>query len=108
MPNESFFHRNPKLLGLGRQFGQKCFLAFGLFFGQFISTHFGTVSFPLINHYYISLYQNPNIHLGFEFEYGPQRIRNCVSVVRARKHVRMGNLYYYAECIGRNVYCGSD
>jgi hypothetical protein len=28
-PNEAFFHRNPKLLGLGRQFGQIHFGAFG-------------------------------------------------------------------------------
>ena len=34
-PNEAFFHRNPKLLGLGRQIGQ---------IGRTISTHFGTVS----------------------------------------------------------------
>ena len=30
-PNEAFFHRNPKLLGLGRQFGQINFGAFGVF-----------------------------------------------------------------------------
>ena len=30
-PNETFFHRNPKLLGLGRQFGQINFSAFGVF-----------------------------------------------------------------------------
>ena len=36
----AFFHRNPKLLGLGRQFGRISFGAFGVFFGQFISTHF--------------------------------------------------------------------
>ena len=35
-PNEAFFHQNPKLLGLVRQFGQ---IRFGVFFGQFISTH---------------------------------------------------------------------
>ena len=34
-PNEAFFHRNPELLGLGRQIGQ---------IGRTISTHFGTVS----------------------------------------------------------------
>ena len=30
-PNEAFFHRNPKLLGLDRQFGQIHFGAIGLF-----------------------------------------------------------------------------
>ena len=30
-PNEAFFHRNPKLLGLGRKFGQINFGAFGEF-----------------------------------------------------------------------------
>ena len=30
-PNEAFFHQNPKLLGLGRQFGQINFVAFGVF-----------------------------------------------------------------------------
>ena len=44
MPNKEFFHRNPKLLGLGGQFGKINFGAFGGIFGRFISTHFGTVS----------------------------------------------------------------
>ena len=30
-PNEAFFHRNPELLCLGRQFGQINFGAFGVF-----------------------------------------------------------------------------
>ena len=30
-PDEAFFHRNPKLLGLGRQIGQINFGAFGVF-----------------------------------------------------------------------------
>ena len=30
-PIEAFFHQNPKLLGLGRQFGQINFGAFGVF-----------------------------------------------------------------------------
>ena len=38
-----FFHWNPELLGLGKQFGQINFRAFGIF-GRFISTHFCTVS----------------------------------------------------------------
>ena len=31
MPNEAFFHRNPKLLGLGKQYGQINFGAFRVF-----------------------------------------------------------------------------
>ena len=31
MPNEAFFHQNPKMLGLFRQFGQVSFGAFGVF-----------------------------------------------------------------------------
>jgi hypothetical protein len=31
MPNEAFFHRNPKLFGLGRPFEQINFAAFGIF-----------------------------------------------------------------------------
>ena len=42
-PNEAFFHQNPKLLGLGKQFGLWAHKFWGIF-GQFISTHFGTVS----------------------------------------------------------------
>jgi hypothetical protein len=30
-PNEAFFHRNPKLLGLGRQIGQINFRTFAVF-----------------------------------------------------------------------------
>ena len=60
---KAFFHQNPKLLGLGRQFGQ-------ISFGAFFSTRFGTVNpagscpcSPLINHYFYKkpkpLYPNP-------------------------------------------------
>jgi hypothetical protein len=31
MANEAFFHQNPNLLGLGRQFGKINFGAFGVF-----------------------------------------------------------------------------
>jgi hypothetical protein len=31
MPNKAFFHKNPKLLRSGRQFGQINFVAFGVF-----------------------------------------------------------------------------
>ena len=78
-PKEAFFHRNPKLLGVGRQFGQINFGAFGVF----ICTHFGILS-PLsmfsINQplFLQKSIQIPNIYLGlgFEFEFGPQRIRD--------------------------------
>ena len=33
-PNEAFFHRNPKLLALGRQIGQINFGAFGVFLAK--------------------------------------------------------------------------
>jgi hypothetical protein len=42
-PNEAFFSSKSKLFGLDRQFGNLNFGAFGIFFGQFISTHFGAV-----------------------------------------------------------------
>jgi hypothetical protein len=38
MPNESFFHQNPKLLGLGRQFGLIDFGAFGVFLANLSAT----------------------------------------------------------------------
>ena len=44
MSNEGFFHWNAELLGLGRPIGQMNSGAFGVFFGQTITTHFGTVS----------------------------------------------------------------
>jgi hypothetical protein len=89
--NEAFFHQNPKLLGLGRQFGQIIFGAFGVFSADLstFNTHFGTVSslsirFPLINFYFykkLSLYiQIPNIYLGLGFEFWPQRIRDLAIV----------------------------
>ena len=61
-PMKLIFHRNPKLLGLGRQFGQmhKFWGIWGIF-GRFIITHFQLPIlvlrvpcpfFPLINHYF--------------------------------------------------------
>ena len=43
---KSFFHRNPKLLGLSRQFGQIRFGAVGAFLADLSAPigHFGTVS----------------------------------------------------------------
>ena len=92
-PIEAFFHRNPKLLGLGRQFGQINFGAFGVFLADLSASILVIESlncpcFPLINHYFykkLSLYiQIPNIYLGlgfeFEFEFGPQRISDLAFV----------------------------
>ena len=73
-PNEAFFQRNPKLLGLGRQIGQINFWALvgDIFFGQFISTHFGAVSllsmFSIIQSLFLQktklLYPHPKYLLG--------------------------------------------
>ena len=55
-PNEAFFHQNPTLFGLDRQFGQKMFRVFGVF-----STNLSAPLLvlwvpcpcvPLINHYF--------------------------------------------------------
>ena len=43
-PNETFFHRNPKLFGLGRQFGQINFGAFLVFLSNLLAPIFGTVN----------------------------------------------------------------
>jgi hypothetical protein len=42
-PNEAFFHQNPKLLGLGREFGQ---INFGAFFVVF-SNNLSALILPL-------------------------------------------------------------
>ena len=57
-------------------------------FGQTISTHFGTVSplsmfsiiQPLFLQKNLNLYITFYIHLGFRFEFGPQRIRDLAFV----------------------------
>ena len=86
--NEAFFNLNPKLLCLGRQFGQ-------IYFGAFSTNLSAPILvlwvpcpyFSLINHWFckkISLYiQIPNIYLELRFEFWPQRISHCVSIVRA-------------------------
>ena len=81
-----FLYQNPKLLGLGRQFGQTNFGAFGEFLVN-LSTPIlikWVSCLPLINHYSykkLSLYiQIPNIYLGLEFEFGQQRIRDLAIV----------------------------
>ena len=85
-PNKAFFHKNPKLLGLGRHIGQIKFWAFWVFSHQFINIHFGTVS-PLSMFSTIqplkklSLYIHiPNIYLGLGFKFGPQRIRDLTII----------------------------
>ena len=87
-PNEAFFHRNPKNLGLGRQFGQINLGAFGVFLADLsapvLVLRVHCPCFPLINHHFYkiqSLYiQIPNIYLGLGFEFGSQRIRDLVIV----------------------------
>ena len=80
--------RTPNLLGLGRQFWQINFGAFGVFSAD-LSAPILVLSvpcpcFPLINHYFYkkpSLYiQIPNIYLWLWFEFGPQRIRDLAIV----------------------------
>ena len=83
-PNEAFFHRNPKLLGLGKQFGQINFGAFGVFSANLsapiLVQWVPCPCFPSINHYFykkLSLYiQISNVYFGLGFEFGPQRIRD--------------------------------
>ena len=72
-PNEAFFHRNPKLFGLGQTIWAEIFCAIWGILGRFVSTHFGTVS-PLSMFFIKStiiftkktkpLYLNPEICLG--------------------------------------------
>ena len=90
MPNEAFFHRNPKLFGLSRQFGQINFGSFGAsssdLSAPILVLWVPCPYFPLINHYFykkLSHYiQIPNIHLGLGFEFGSQIISHRESVVR--------------------------
>jgi hypothetical protein len=91
-PNEAFFHRNSKLLGLGRQIVQMNFGAFGVFSADLSAPTLvlwvPCSCFPLINQYFykkLSLYIHiPNIYVGlgfeFEFEFEPQRIKDFVIV----------------------------
>ena len=92
-------------------------------FGQFISTHFCTVSpcFSLINNYFykkLSLYilyiQIPNIYLGLGFDFGPQRLRNLamrsVSIVRGHDQLKKSNVeqlcfYWNSMVIYSDPYC---
>ena len=71
-PNESFFHRNPKLLGLGKQFHK-------MNFGAFLANLFFGIVSPLSMSTIIST-KNIYLGLGFEFEFGPQRIRDLAIV----------------------------
>ena len=71
-PNESFYHQNSKLLGLGRQFEQMNFWAFGVFLADlsapFLVLRVPCPCFPLIK------IPDTNLGLGFEIEFGLQRI----------------------------------
>ena len=68
---EAFFHRNPKLLGLGRQFGPIDFGAFGLFLVILVLS-VPCPCFPLIKYYFyakLSLYiQIPNIFWNLDLD----------------------------------------
>jgi hypothetical protein len=87
-PNEAFFHWNPKLLGLGRQNGQINSEAFGVFSAelstpilvQWVHVFHNSI---IISTKELSLYihiPNTYLGLGFEFEFGPQRIRDLAFV----------------------------
>ena len=76
--NEAFSHRNPNILGLGRQFGQVHFTAFGVFSADLSAPILIECSESLAFHnlyFYkkIGLYvQIPHIYL--ELEFGPQKL----------------------------------
>ena len=88
------YGRPMKPFGLGQTIWADTFWGILVIFGQFISTHFGTVS-PLsmfsilVNHYFykkLSLcihIENFNFGLGFEF--GPQRTRDSAFVCTGRE-----------------------
>ena len=82
-PNEAFFYRNTKVLGLDTQFGQISFEAFGVLSVDLSAPIFATDLFmfsihqPLFLQKKTSFYiQIPNIFLGLGFECGLQRIRD--------------------------------
>jgi len=67
-PNEAFFSLKSRTFGLGQAIWANKFWGIWDIFGQTISTHFGTVSFPLFNHYFYKklsfCIHIPNIYLG--------------------------------------------
>ena len=73
------FHRNPKLLGLGTQFGQMFKGIWGIF-GRFISTHFGTVFHNTNQPVFLQKTKPLYKYLGLGFEFGPQRIKDLAIV----------------------------
>ena len=80
-----FLHRNPELLGLGRQIGQTNWINSGTFgvFSAELSAPSWYINQPLFLKKTLILYiQIPNVYLGlgFEFEFGPQRIRDLAIV----------------------------
>ena len=89
MPNEAFFSLKSRTFGLGQTNWADKFKTISGIFVQTINTQFGTVSSLSILQYStiiskkLSLYiQISNIYLGlgFEFEFGPQRIRDIAFV----------------------------
>jgi hypothetical protein len=89
MPNEAFFHQNPKLLSLGRQFGP---ISFGVFSADLSAPILVCTVTPL-SMFSINQTLIPNIYLGlglgFEFEFGPQRIRDLAIVCPYSVHLTM-------------------
>ena len=94
----SLFSLKSQTVGLEQQIGQINFGAFGVFLAKLSASILvlwvPCLCFPLINHYFykkISLYIHiPNIYLelGFECEFGKQRISLCLSVVRVLVHIQ--------------------
>ena len=86
-PGESFFQKS-RILGLGKHVGLKHLGKFRVFLADLSEPIFvlwvPCPCFPVINHYFYKKVSNiPNINLGmgFEFQFGPQRIRD-LAVVR--------------------------
>ena len=103
------FHRNPKLLGLGRQLGQLNFRAYGVFsadlsapiFVQWVPCPF----FPFFNHYFykkLRLYtQIINIFFGLGFKFWSQRIRDLAILVSVVV------IWTYANCLFLTLFLSS-
>ena len=112
-----FFHRNSKHLGLGRQFGQIDFRAFGVFSANLSAPIFELwvlcPSFPLFNHYFykkLSLHiQISNVFLRLGFDFGPQRIRDLAIIVRISSHLHVRQhdflqLFNWVQFPGINIW----
>ena len=96
-----FFIEIPNFLGLGRQFGQINFGAFGVSSANLsapILIMF-SINQPLFLQK-VSLYiQIPNIYLGLGFEFGPQRIRDLAIVCKQSVIIssKQQQAYFYTK-----------